>query len=480
MSRIRWVFFISVLALVLLGLLVLASAGEKNGLRLFNSPTYFLFQQLKWIGIAIPCMGVAFWFDYRKWREYPWLTVLAYLVVFALMGVVLLMPKVNGSSRWLQLGPMRLQPSEFAKLISVFATAVFIDRMGWRIGRFVKGTLPAVFISLAMGGLAAAEPDYGAAIVIGVTGAMVCLVGSVRFWQAVFVYIICMALVAVLVWNTPNRRVRIQAWLNSSSAKTEVRQDDVAKDETVMKYVKYLKDPKLSPRDIIAVSYDVLERTDRFKPISRRNFNHLVRLEQGVKQRLALGVVSNQLAVAHHADAERLIRSIDTRVKMRNKEFNAWNQLAQGLVAMREGGLNGLGYTNSKQKRGFLPEAHTDFIFAIGAEELGLKFSLGVILLFGLFCYCGMTIAARAADPLGRMIAYGMTFLVVSQAAANIAVVTGLAPTKGLAMPFISYGGTNLFTALIAVATLFNVARQIGLQKHRIRCTISTVSQSKE
>ena len=150
-------------------------------------------------------------------------------------------------------------------------------------------------------------------------------------------------------------------------------------------------------------------------------------------------------------------------------------QLNQALVAINHGGPFGVGYTRSMQKQFYLPEAHTDFIFAIGAEELGLIFSLMVLVVFTAIFICGIRIALRAPDRLGRMLAYGLSFLMFFQVLFNIGVVTGCLPTKGLALPFISYGGTNLMSSLIAVGMLFNIGRQIELPKPRPRSTISAV-----
>ena len=150
-------------------------------------------------------------------------------------------------------------------------------------------------------------------------------------------------------------------------------------------------------------------------------------------------------------------------------------QLNQALVAISHGGPFGVGYTKSMQKQFYLPEAHTDFIFAIGAEELGLVFSLVILVVFTVLFICGIRIALRAPDRLGRLLAFGMTFLVFFQVLFNIGVVTGCLTTKGLALPFISYGGTNLMTSMIAVGILFNIGRQIELPKPRPRSTISDV-----
>ena len=150
-------------------------------------------------------------------------------------------------------------------------------------------------------------------------------------------------------------------------------------------------------------------------------------------------------------------------------------QLEQALVAIRNGGETGVGFGNSMQKQMYLPENHTDFIFAIGAEEWGIGFSLLLLVLFVTVFVCGVIIAAKSSDRLGKFIAFGVTFLIFFQAMFNMGVVTGLLPTKGLALPFISYGGTNLMSAFISIGILINVSRQSDLQRQREKSKISAV-----
>ena len=109
----------------------------------------------------------------------------------------------------------------------------------------------------------------------------------------------------------------------------------------------------------------------------------------------------------------------------------------------------------------YLPEPHTDFIFSTGAEEFGFLFSILVVAMFTVILVCGLLISWYAPDNLGRFLSFGMTFLLVYQGIFNIGVVTGLFPTKGLALPFFSYGGTNLVVAMFAIGTLVNVGRQV-------------------
>jgi len=133
-------------------------------------------------------------------------------------------------------------------------------------------------------------------------------------------------------------------------------------------------------------------------------------------------------------------------------------QLMNSLHAFMEGGGTGVGIGQSLQKFSYLPEAHTDFIMAIIAEEGGLLGSLLVLTLFFIFFVCGMWIGWRCADGFGRLLAFGVTIMISLQALINIAVVTGSAPTKGLPLPFISHGGSNLVFMLAMVGLLIRIA----------------------
>ena len=121
----------------------------------------------------------------------------------------------------------------------------------------------------------------------------------------------------------------------------------------------------------------------------------------------------------------------------------------------------------SLQKRHYLPEAHTDFIFAIIGEELGIGASVGVVALFVVFLLCGLRISGRASDAGGRLMAFGITILISLQAAINIGVVTGRLPTKGLPLPFISFGGSSLVMLLFMVGGRRNIAKTGGTAPKR-------------
>jgi len=133
-------------------------------------------------------------------------------------------------------------------------------------------------------------------------------------------------------------------------------------------------------------------------------------------------------------------------------------QLLSAINAFIAGGPMGVGLGGSIQKHYYLPEAHTDFIFAIIGEELGVAATLAIVLMFtGLFV-CGLRISLRAPDTFGRILAFGITLMITLQAVINMGVVIGLLPTKGLPLPFISAGGSSLMISLLEIGVLYNIA----------------------
>ena len=139
----------------------------------------------------------------------------------------------------------------------------------------------------------------------------------------------------------------------------------------------------------------------------------------------------------------------------------------QALIALGSGGLWGLGLGNSRQKMYYLPEVNTDFVFPIIGEELGLWVALTIVLAFVILTLCGGWITLHAPDNSGVLLGTGITVMIALQAMMNLAVVTSLMPCKGLPLPFISYGGSNLLTCLAAIGILFNLHRQGVYQTRR-------------
>jgi len=134
--------------------------------------------------------------------------------------------------------------------------------------------------------------------------------------------------------------------------------------------------------------------------------------------------------------------------------------IIQSLIAVGTGGVTGTGLMEGKQKLFYLPEPHTDFIFASMAEELGLVGALLVVALFAIFLWRGMRASWRTEDMFGRYIAVGITSMVVLQALINISVVLGMMPTKGIPLPLVSYGGSSLFVTLACIGVLLNITKQ--------------------
>jgi cell division protein FtsW len=137
-------------------------------------------------------------------------------------------------------------------------------------------------------------------------------------------------------------------------------------------------------------------------------------------------------------------------------------QLEQSRIAVGAGGPAGLGLTNGRQKLWYLPEAHTDFIYAVVAEELGLAGSVGLLLGFGVIFWRGLRAAFRMRDDFGRYLALGVTVVVVVQGFINMSVVLGMMPTKGIPLPMVSYGGSSLLSTLALLGILMNVAENAG------------------
>ena len=356
-------FGLVVATIVALGLVVLASASEANGVRIHADQYFFMKRQFAYLGCGVLLAVVVAWFDYRNWRNHQVLVWVFYGIVFLMLLAVFppLGRKINGSYRWISLGFFNLQPSELAKLAVVVALSSWLDRSGWRVELFMRG---AFWSAVLIGSLALPvmlEPDFGSTLVMGLAGLLVMLVAGVRLMHMLPFAAIGGAALAYKVATNANRMARIAAFF-------------------------------------------------------------------GIKMDVGAEVVD--------AAAER-----------------AAYQAHQALVAIGNGGIWGVGLNQSMQKHYYLPEAHTDFIFAIGAEELGLFFSIGVLALFLAFFCLAIYIARKASDRFGRFLVMGMTFIIFFQSMFNIGVVCEALPTKGMALPFFSYGGTNMMSAFFAVGT---------------------------
>ena len=359
-----------VLLLTVFGLVMLDSASPAQAEKMKHGSNYFLIHQCIFIGLSLLVGAGCAALDYRVWNKFAVpLTLFAIALLALLVGLhgaqkVLhirtpLAHAVNGSWRWLILGPVNFQVSELIK----FAILCWLARWMTHARRFAeefrRGLLPALIGLIVVLGLVIAEPDYGTTALIAVVGFSLLLLGGSRFLHVFFIGSVGTMIFAFLIALSGNRTLRILAFLNPDEHKKDV-------------------------------AY----------------------------------------------------------------------QLIQALYAFVLGGPTGVGIGQSIQKQSYLPEAHTDFIFAIIGEEWGLVATLSLVLAFVLFFILGMRISFRAPDQFGRLLAFGLTLMITLQAAFNIAVVTGCLPTKGLALPFISYGGSSILLTYVMVGVLINIGRQ--------------------
>jgi cell division protein FtsW len=343
----------AVLLLVALGLLVLMSASSQRSV----DASYFVDRQLIWLSLATLAAFVTARIDYRHYLRLVPLLTLVSLISLILVRIPGIGKMVNGSWRWLQLGPMTIQPSEFAKPVFIILMAWYLSRNMRRMGEFKEGIVWPYLLVLLFAVPIIVEPDYGTTLLFAAIGILLMVIAGCRWLPMMSIGLVGLCAVAFLIFHNPERMGRIMAFL----------------------------DPQLH--------------------------------EQG----------------------------------------KAW-QLANSLRAFAGGGLWGVGFGNSFQKYHYLPEAHTDFILPIIGEELGWLASVLVVGFYLVLFIVGMKIARSASDDFGRLLAHGLVCMIVIQALINFVVVTGCVPTKGLALPFISYGGSSILSSSIMLGILINIA----------------------
>ena len=355
-----YLLFLAVLALLVIGIVMLFStsafARDSHGDTLF-----FLKRQATWLGVGLAICITAALVDYHFWQRTWWIWLGIAAIALACCYVPHIGMRINGSRRWVGIGPLSFQPSEIAKVAAVFFLA-------WWFARYEK---------------TAGHPLFGFAIPLAVVSALLALI---------------------------------------------------------------LFEVDLGTTALIGMTTFTIMFVAGTNPV-------LLGL---------LAVVGSSVIFvgATHARMERLVAFTDLE---RYKE-DAGLQQMQALIAWGSGGMEGLGLGNGRQKMLYLPYAHTDFIFPMIGEELGLRVSLLVVFLFVVVIVCGIVIALHAKDRFGLLVATGVISLLALQAAVNIGVTTSLLPNKGLPLPFISYGGSNLAGCLFGVGLLLNIYRQAVLE----------------
>lgn len=353
-----------VLALLSLGIVMLASSSSVKGSTELHDPLFFFKRQVIWLFMSIVVAAIVVRFDYHWWQKLALPLAVTAVILLVMVFIPPFGHTAGGSSRWVRLGPFSLQPSEIGKFAVIVVLSTWMTFIGRRATNFKEGLLfPVLGLGLVLG-LLLLEPDYGTTFLTGAVGMLLMFAGGTRIGYLFITGTLGLCGFALAVMQNEVRMARVLAFLM----------------------------PEKYPH------------------------------------------------TAYH--------------------------LAQSKVAFIVGGLSGVGLGDSMQKQLYLPEPHTDFILAIIGEELGFLATCFVVLLFLGFAICGLIISLRAKDPFGRLLAFGMTTMISTQAAINVGVVTGCLPTKGLPLPFISYGGSSLMMSMACVGVLVNVALH-GVEGHQ-------------
>jgi cell division protein FtsW len=367
-TRLRIALAVIVAALCGFGMVMIASTtviGTAGG-RSDGTVTYaFLYKQ----GLAMVAglLGALFIsrFGSRMLRDWRIVGLVFGSAVLSLMAVLALGRSINGARRWIDLGPVNLQPAEIAKLAVIVGVAWLLGRSAERVRTFKHGLLLPVMAFGLLAGLVYATKDLGSVVVMGVVLlAMMLMAGAP--WAKLLAFIAAaLPLIAyVAVWEVSYRRERFFAFLDPWNA------DGPA---------------------------------------------------------------------AYH--------------------------LQQSFVAIGSGGVTGAGLGEGGAKLAFLPERHTDFIYAVICEEFGMVGGLGVATAFFALVVVGLMIAHQSRDLHRRLLATGAVMILGTQAFWNMLVVTGAAPTKGLTLPFISYGGSSVAICLVLAGILDSCARANALER---------------
>jgi len=380
MARLRtdWILFLTIVAMVFFGLVMLYSASSAVAeLRYHVAPYYFVMRQIGWAVVSFVVLMYFKRMDYRRLNS-PACAFSGLGIVLGLLVVVYFVDP--HTHRWFKLpGVGSFQPSEFAKPALILFLAYFIARRAHIIndGRTLKQALVAVL----MLGFMVVVADLGTALVPVITAVVVFWIAGLESKYMLRVGMIAAALVVVAIASRGYRLGRIIAYVDP----------DYSKIETI--------DPG-----------------GRLKAYMQRS----------------------------------------TSVR------DAGYQPRQSRIAVGTGGVFGLGLMQGKQKLMFLPDAHTDFIFATVGEELGLWGSTAVIAGFLVILWRGARLFLLARDDFGKYLALGVTVSIVVQALINMSVVVGIAPTKGFPLPMISFGGSSLLSTLASLGMLLSVSENEG------------------
>ncbi len=380
MARLRtdWVLFLTIVAMVFFGLVMLYSASSAVAeLRYHVAPYYFVVRQTFWALVSFLALMYFKRMDYRRLNSPAWAFSGLGIVLALLVLVYFVDPHAH---RWFKLpGVGSFQPSEFAKPALILFLAYFIARRAHIIND--RRTLKQALVAVLMLGFMVVVADLGTALVPVITAVIVFWIAGLEWKYMLRVGLIAAALVVVAIASRGYRLGRIIAYV----------------------------DP---------------------------DYSKIAMIDPG----------------GHLKDYMQ--RSTSVR--------DASYQPRQSRIAVGTGGVFGMGLMQGKQKLMFLPDAHTDFIYATVGEELGLWGSTAVIIGFLVILWRGARLFMLARDDFGKYLALGVTVSIVVQALINMSVVVGIAPTKGFPLPMISFGGSSLLSTLASLGMLLSVSENEG------------------
>ena len=398
-----YLLLLSVVGLIALGVVMLFStsafAQDSHG-----DIYYFVKRQLFWLGIGlILCVGAAV-VDYHWWRRtWPiWLGMSVILLMLCFVPHIGM--RLNGSSRWLNLRVAAFQPSEIGKLASVFFLAWWFSREG------ISGFVEPVQNSLI--GMQDKERGAQRRSVYDNTRRREHHSDAVlRHSSRIFNGFLQTMVIPLAVLALPLGLIAAEVDLGTTA---------------------------LIGTMALALMFVGGARLLYLVPMLGAGFAGLIGLIYLIPERAA------RMMTFLHPESDKL-----------GKGLQQW----QALIAFGSGGIEGLGLGEGRQKMLYLPYAHTDFIFPMIGEELGLRATWAVIFCYVLILLSGGLIAANARDRFGKLLALGLVFLISLQAIVNIGMTISLLPNKGMPLPFISYGGTDLAVCLFMIGILVNIHR---------------------
>jgi len=350
------ILFLTILTIAGIGIAMCYSASAVKAMSLGHSSYYFLMFQSIWFVAGLVLLIAFLGIDYQIYKKYSGLLIIVSIVLLILVFIPGLGHTVKGATRWIHLGLVNIQPSEFVKIAVVIYLAKVFSTESTEFS-----VLNIIIPIVAVGSiflLIVVQPDLGTAMNILIVSAFLVFISGFSLFYIAGIALVSIPMFYLLIYQVDYRKNRILAYFNPWE--------------------------------------------DRY-------------------------------GIGYH--------------------------IIQSFIAFKKGSVTGVGLGFGTQKLKKLPEPHTDFIFAVIAEEIGLIGTVGVVLLFAIFFVCAVRISMSVQDKFGKFLAIGLGMLITLQAVINIGVATGLMPTTGMPLPLVSYGGSSFLSTMIAGGILLNISR---------------------